>query len=140
MLSGLWYEYPRAFNQDMKQQNHHIILLVDNAPTHPRPTSPPKDYEDPPPPELTNVRLEYLPPNTTAYLQPLDAGIIQSLKATNRQYFVSKLVDHFEAQEEVAPNLKYSPGFRTYFVRMGLYSSRYYLPLLVESRNCGCSG
>ena len=50
------------------------------------------------------------------------------------------LVDHFGAKEEVSrAESKYSSVFRTYFVRLGLYSSRYHLPLLAESRNCGCS-
>ena len=30
---------------------------------------------------LTNIELVYLPPNTTAHLQPMDAGIIHSFKA-----------------------------------------------------------
>jgi hypothetical protein len=76
MMSGLWYEYLRAFDTDMRQQNRQIILLVDNAPTHPHPNCPPQNYTGPTSPVLTNIRLEFLPPNTTAFLQPLDAGII----------------------------------------------------------------
>jgi len=30
--------------------------------------------------KLTNIRLIYLPPNTTAHLQPMDAGIINNFK------------------------------------------------------------
>ena len=53
----------------MRIGNRKILLLVDNAPTH--------NLLDI---ELTNVTIHYLPPNTTAYLQPLDAGIIHSFK------------------------------------------------------------
>ncbi|CAB5309490.1 unnamed protein product [Rhizophagus irregularis] len=31
--------------------------------------------------KLTNIELVYLPPNTTAHLQPMDAGIIHSFKS-----------------------------------------------------------
>jgi len=53
----------------MHNANRKILLLVDNAPTH--------NLLDI---ELTNVVIHYLPPNTTAFLQPLDAGIIHSFK------------------------------------------------------------
>ena len=34
---------------------------------------------------LTNVRVHFLPPNTTAFLQPCDAGIINSFKANYKK-------------------------------------------------------
>ena len=43
-----------------------ILLILDNALSH-------KWNEDE---ELSNVVLLFLPPNTTAYLQPCDAGIV----------------------------------------------------------------
>src|SRR6266542_3834371 len=53
--------------------SHHrkILLLVDNAPTHS------KQYELP---SFSNIKIYYLPPNTTLYLQPLDQEIINSFK------------------------------------------------------------
>ena len=54
----------------MRMQNRNILLLVDNAPTHAL-------YETT---HLTNITIEYLPPNTTAHLQPCDQGIINSFK------------------------------------------------------------
>ncbi|XP_065365512.1 tigger transposable element-derived protein 1-like [Calliphora vicina] len=44
-----------------------ILLLVDNAPGHPH-------LEHP------NIRIEFLPPNTTSILQPQDQGIISTFK------------------------------------------------------------
>jgi DDE superfamily endonuclease len=32
--------------------------------------------------KLTNIKLIYLPPNTTAHLQPLDAGVINNFKVS----------------------------------------------------------
>ena len=43
------------------------MLLVDNCPAHP-------DIQ------CSNVKMTFLPPNTTSHLQPCDAGIIQTVK------------------------------------------------------------
>ncbi|KAE9276749.1 hypothetical protein PF008_g29019 [Phytophthora fragariae] len=51
----------------------HILLLVDNASSHST-----GDLA------LTNVRVRKLPPNTTTYLQPMDAGIIAAFKQRYR--------------------------------------------------------
>ena len=54
----------------MEKLNKKILLLIDNAPVHTTENSL----------LLTNVTVHYLPPNTTAHLQPADAGIINSFK------------------------------------------------------------
>ena len=54
----------------MKKQNRKFLLLVDNAPVH--------NISNPE--LLTNITIHYLPSNTTAHLQPADAGIINSFK------------------------------------------------------------
>ncbi|CAG8760349.1 4953_t:CDS:2, partial [Rhizophagus irregularis] len=42
-------------------------------------------------------RLVYLPPNTTAHLQPMDAGIIHSFKAKYKQEFCRHLIRQFDS-------------------------------------------
>ena len=55
---------------DVSQRNHRrILLLVDNAASHVVKK------------ESEHVKIHFLPPNTTAHLQPCDAGIINSFKA-----------------------------------------------------------
>jgi hypothetical protein len=56
--------YIKDINPDFK-----VLLLVDNAPGHP------KDLHHP------NVKVIFLPPNTTSLIQPLDQGIIAIFKA-----------------------------------------------------------
>ena len=46
-----------------------MLLILDNAPGHP------KDLNHP------NVEIVFLPPNTTSIIQPLDQGIISTFKA-----------------------------------------------------------
>ena len=41
--------------------------------------------------ELANVRVEYLPANTTSIMQPLDAGIIKSFMVRFKQILVDDL-------------------------------------------------
>ena len=45
-----------------------MLLVIDNCPAHPHDL------------QLTNITIKFLPPNTTAKLQPCDQEIIQSLK------------------------------------------------------------
>jgi len=60
----------------LKQKNlaFKVLLLLDNAPSHSNNLSHP------------NVQVEFLPPNTTSLLQPLDQGIIGTFKA----YYIRK--------------------------------------------------
>ncbi|CAB4477464.1 unnamed protein product [Rhizophagus irregularis] len=46
--------------------------------------------------KLTNIKLIYLPPNTTAHLQPMDAGIIHSFKSKYKQEFCKHLIQQFD--------------------------------------------
>lgn len=55
----------------MKNLAHKVILLPDNAPTHPDNLS---DLSD-------HVRIEFLPENTTSLIQPKDQGVTAMFKA-----------------------------------------------------------
>jgi hypothetical protein len=43
---------------------------------------------------LTNIELHYFPPNLTSVFQPLDVGIIRSLKALSRKFEVMSILDN----------------------------------------------
>ncbi|CAF3630394.1 unnamed protein product [Rotaria socialis] len=64
----------------MKKQKSKIILFLDNAPCHP------VDIE------LSNIKLQYFPPNTTPKLQPLDQGIIHAFKTHYRKHLVKHII------------------------------------------------
>ena len=97
LLTGLWYEFLRGLNNEMRIAQRQIALVTDNCPTHPPPTAPPIDYKGPTPPVLTHITLIYLPPNTTSFLQPLDAGIIASFKAAYRRRYAQFMVEQFNS-------------------------------------------
>ncbi len=46
--------------------------------------------------KLTNIEIVYLPPNTTAHLQPMDAGIIHSFKARYKREFCNHIIYQFD--------------------------------------------
>jgi hypothetical protein len=70
MTRKVFQDWVRGVDRDMRSAGRHILLLLDNASSHQT-----GDLH------LTNVTIEHLPPNTTAFLQPMDAGIIASFKA-----------------------------------------------------------
>jgi len=70
MQVSIWNDYLKKLDAQMRVLGRNILLLIDNAPTHAL-------HENT---HLTNVKIEFLPPNTTAHLQPCDQGIINSLK------------------------------------------------------------
>ncbi len=66
--------------------NDKVLLLVDNFSRHRCST-----IES----QLHIVTGEFLPPNTTNYLQPMDAGVINSFKAQYRKMLVEYMLDCF---------------------------------------------
>ena len=61
-------------NNQMVKEKRKVILFLDNATVHP-----PSLID-----KYSNVKVVFLPKNTTSRLQPLDAGIIQSFKSKYR--------------------------------------------------------
>ena len=62
------------------QGNRKVVLFVDQASTH--------VLQD-----LSNIRIQFLPPNTTSKLQPMDQGVIRSLKC----HYRSRLTERYLA-------------------------------------------
>jgi DDE superfamily endonuclease len=70
MQHSIFQKWIKHVNQLMRTQKRHILLLIDNASSHQL-----EENE-----ELSNIKLHFLPPNTTSHLQPIDQGIIHSFK------------------------------------------------------------
>lgn len=68
MTSDLFEKILHSWDAELRIKGKKILLLVDNCPAHP-------DV-----PNLNCIKLVFLPPNTTSVLQPLDQGVIRSLK------------------------------------------------------------
>lgn len=71
----------------MHQQNWNVCLTLDNFLSHDI------NYEP------TNIWIVFFEPNLTAFMQPLDAGVIQCFKAHYRQAFCQCALDLDDAGE-----------------------------------------
>ncbi|EGZ29239.1 hypothetical protein PHYSODRAFT_470355, partial [Phytophthora sojae] len=68
MTGWMYQQWLVGLDESMRSQKRSMLLLVDNtSPHHETGLS------------LTNVRVEKLPPNTTAKIQPMDQGIIHCI-------------------------------------------------------------
>ncbi|GBC46309.2 CENP-B homolog protein 2-like [Rhizophagus irregularis DAOM 181602=DAOM 197198] len=90
MQVSIWNDWIRQFDATMRLKGRKILLLVDNAPVHAL-------YEGV---ELTNIEIKFLPPNTTAHLQPCDKNIINSFKAHYRKLLLKNRIKAFDYQQE----------------------------------------
>jgi hypothetical protein len=97
MRSDLFREWVERFDHSCRTKNSNVLLLVDNASSHLDSSRLAVDNEqNQASKQLTNVKIIYLPPNTTAHLQPMDAGIIHSFKANYKRLFCRYLIQQFD--------------------------------------------
>lgn len=78
MNSAVMTEYLEWF--DKRMSGRQVLLLMDNFSAHEAASQAM---------QLQNVRVHYLPPNTTSHCQPLDQGIIRTWKSYYRRNFTS---------------------------------------------------
>ncbi|KAI6655408.1 Tigger transposable element-derived protein 4 [Oopsacas minuta] len=67
MTSVLFQQWVMDWDVALIRDNRNLVT-IDNCPAHPQIKS------------LRNIRLEFLPANTTSLIQPLDQGIVKNLK------------------------------------------------------------
>jgi len=63
MNSFIFQVWLKILDRQMGKHKRKIILFIDNAPSHPAT-------------KFNNIKLSFLPPNTTSKTQPMDQGII----------------------------------------------------------------
>ena len=79
MTSKIWIQWLNKINNKFKLQGRKILLFIDNCPSHAVV-------------DLSHVKIQLLPPNTTSRLQPCDAGIIQNVKLHYRRIFLRHIL------------------------------------------------
>lgn len=73
----------------MAQRGRKALLLCDNAPSH---------IHDPA--KYPNLQIKFFTPNLTAWIQPNDAGIIQSFKAHYKRAYVRETIERDKRGED----------------------------------------
>ena len=86
MNTSMFEEWLRDLNRDMARQNRRILLFVDNAPSHPTI-------------DLSNVVVKFFPANCTSELQPMDQGIIKTLKTGYRKRLLRSVLAKIDSGE-----------------------------------------
>ena len=83
----------KRHDRKMKLQNRNVLLFLENATSHQESIQK----------SLTNIKLVFLPKNTTSRLQPLDAGIIRAFKLKYRKllikYVISRVDENMRAPD-----------------------------------------
>lgn len=84
MTSEIFTDELRSWNDELHRKNRKILLLVDNCPAHP-------DVKN-----LSNIKLVFMPPNSSSILQPMDQGVIYSLKSNYRRMLLAKMINSID--------------------------------------------
>ena len=90
MTADLFCKWLIGIDNEMRKKKRSILIFADSAPCHV-----PQHL-----PKLTNVKVEFLPPNTTCVIQPLDQGIIKTMKTYYRKQLLSNLIAKLENDSE----------------------------------------
>jgi DDE superfamily endonuclease len=88
-------EFLRWLDNKMRARGKKILLLLDNFLGHELGVQLVGGLEG-----LNNVRIAWLPPNTTSQWQPLDQGIIASFKLQYRRRWIKYMLRQYEANKD----------------------------------------
>lgn len=100
MTTSVFQDWLVQFDRSMRLAGRKVILLVDNASSH-------SDNGI----ILTNTKLQFLPPNTTAHIQPMDAGIIQNFKAHYKKLLCRHFLSCIEDNQKQTLDIKCALAF-----------------------------
>ena len=95
----LFEEWVRELDRKFACEENNVALVIDNCPAHPH-------IEN-----LKAIKLFFLPPNTTSQTQPMDQGVIRSLKAKYRKKVVRKVIGSLE-KNKTLPKISILQGMQ----------------------------
>ena len=106
MTSAVFETVLSKLNKKLVFRNRKVILFFDNATCHP------ESMDD----KFSNIKIVFLPKNTTSRLQPLDAGIIRNFKVEYRKslvkYVLLRINDNFrEGDDELMEDVHVDEEF-----------------------------
>lgn len=80
MTSLIFEKWLLELDCKMRKENREILLFIDNCTAHNNI------------PQMSNVKVIFLPPNMTSVLQPMDQGVIKNFKHYYRQLVVKNIL------------------------------------------------
>ncbi|XP_002166090.2 tigger transposable element-derived protein 4-like [Hydra vulgaris] len=89
MDSVLFKEWIREMDTKFTKEKKKIAFIIDNCPAHPTVDN------------LKSIKPIFLPQNTTSKLQPMDQGVIRSLKVYYRSLALQRLVVEIDKKKDL---------------------------------------
>ena len=96
MTTGIMTRILNGLNNRLKNVERNVILFLDNAPCN---TASLVDM-------FSNVKVTFLPKNTTSRTQPLDAGVIKAWIAYYRKKLLRHIISQVDSQKNVSDIVK----------------------------------
>lgn len=90
MTSKIFLDFLKDFDKKMAMKDRSVLLFMDQCPAHP------SDL-----PSLKHTKIVFFPVNCTSRLQPLDLGIIRSVKAHYRKDLVRRMFISLEQKKQL---------------------------------------
>ncbi|XP_035227659.1 tigger transposable element-derived protein 6-like [Stegodyphus dumicola] len=87
MTGNIYEKWLRDLDNRFSAEKRKVLLIVDNCTAHMEVTG------------LQAIRVEYLPPNATAVLQPMDQGIINSFKRKYKTVLLQRVILGLEREQ-----------------------------------------
>ncbi|XP_054717662.1 tigger transposable element-derived protein 4-like [Uloborus diversus] len=88
MTADLFQESLQQWDKELSQGKRKIVVLIDNCSAHV---------------ELRNlqwIKVVFLPPNTTSVMQPMDQGVIRSLKCHYRKQLILRILECYDNNKD----------------------------------------
>ena len=89
MTTEIMIQVLTALGCKLDVENRKVLLFLYNAPSHPETLQG----------NLQNIKLVFLPKNTTSQLQPSDAGIIRDLKVKYRKQLLKHVISRINDEK-----------------------------------------
>ncbi|XP_064455097.1 tigger transposable element-derived protein 6-like [Ornithodoros turicata] len=89
MTRAIFSDWLKEFNEEMRRKGRKICLLLDNCTAHHIVGL-----------NLPHIELRFFPANSTSLLQPLDQGVIRSVKCAYRERLIQRLLLNLRLQVE----------------------------------------
>ena len=96
MTSEIFEEIILRLDRRMKREDRHILLFLDNATCHPNALID----------RFSNIKMAFLPKNTTSRTQPLDAGIIKLWKVKTKRKLLRYVCSKIDGQKTASDIVK----------------------------------
>lgn len=87
MTQAIFETWLRERDAEFIKKGRKVVFIVDNCPAH-------GEVRD-----LNSIRLEFLPANVTAVLQPMDQGVIRNLKVFYRRHILRRMMLYMESNK-----------------------------------------